>query len=391
LRVCVERADVAGRAERERRSIEDAAHAARYEFFERVRVEADADVVAVGHTRDDQAETFLLRLLRGAGPHGLAGMYPRSGHVVRPLLGCRRGDLKAYLGERSIGFVEDESNLDASITRNRVRAELLPLLEARFNPGIVEVLADEAALARETWQWMERAADELRDRAALADGFDVAVLRSVPPALARALLWRAMSAAGGGRSMAFAHVQAALDLVMADRDGAVDVPGHRVQRIGSHLVLRSSAARAAGQPVADGANLFRYSLSIPGEVRVVQAGCVVSAEALETAEMTARGTLPSAKVRDRRTVIVRRDMVGGQLAVRNRRPGDRFRPIGLGGKKKLQDFFVDRKVARARRDDVPLVVDQADRIVWVAGFGIDETFQVTDAAQGVLLLKLRPV
>ena len=191
--------------------------------------------------------------------------------------------------------------------------------------------------------------------------------------------------------MAFVHVQAALDLVMADRDGAVDVPGHRVQRIGSRVVLRSSAARGSGRIDADKSNLFRYSLSIPGAVQVAQAGCVVSAESLAPDEMTALGPLLSAKMRDRQTAIVRRDLLGGPLAVRNRRPGDRFRPLGLGGKKKLQDFFVDRKVARGQRDDVPLVVDEADRIVWVAGFGIDEAFQVTDPAQGVLLLKLRPV
>jgi tRNA(Ile)-lysidine synthase len=87
--------------------------------------------------------------------------------------------------------------------------------------------------------------------------------------------------------------------------------------------------------------------------------------------------------------LVRREVCRGSLAVRNRRPGDRFRPVGLGGQKKLQDYFVDRKVARARRDAVPLVVDETDRIVWVAGYGIDEAFRVTDPAQEVIILKLR--
>ena len=103
-----------------------------------------ADVVALGHTRDDQAETFLLRLLRGAGPRGLGGMHPRNGAVVRPLLDCRRDELRSCSRERELPFVDDETNADVSIPRNRVRAELLPLLEARFNPAIVDVLADEA-------------------------------------------------------------------------------------------------------------------------------------------------------------------------------------------------------------------------------------------------------
>src|SRR5439155_3961093 len=121
----------AARARRERRSLEDAARVARYAGLERARLELHGDLVALGHTRDDQAETFLLRLVRGAGPRGLAGMYPRHGAFVRPLLDCRRGELRAYLAERGIGYVEDETNADVRIPRNRVRAELLPLLADR--------------------------------------------------------------------------------------------------------------------------------------------------------------------------------------------------------------------------------------------------------------------
>ena len=130
----VEREDVAARARRDRRSIEDAARTARHAFFDRARHHFSADRVALGHTRDDQAETVLLRLIRGAGPRGLAAMYPRKGHIIRPLLGVKRDALRAWLGERHVPFVEDETNADVSIPRNRVRAELLPLLTARFNP-----------------------------------------------------------------------------------------------------------------------------------------------------------------------------------------------------------------------------------------------------------------
>src|SRR5438128_6992360 len=155
------REDVAARARRERRSVEDAARTSRHEFFERARAELDAQVVALGHTRDDQAETFLLRLLRGAGPRGLAAMHPRNGAIVRPLLECRRAELREYLAARHASFVDDESNADVSIPRNRVRLELLPMLERRFNPAIVDVLADEAELAREMWLWMEESVASL--------------------------------------------------------------------------------------------------------------------------------------------------------------------------------------------------------------------------------------
>ena len=159
-----DREDVAARARRDKRSIEDAARSARYAFFERARLHFGADVVALGHTRDDQAETFLLRLLRGAGAKGLAAMHPRRGAFIRPLLDCRRRDLVAYLESRRIPYAIDESNADPGIPRNRVRAELLPLLEHRFNPSIVDVLADEAEVAREEWLWMGESARQAAGR-----------------------------------------------------------------------------------------------------------------------------------------------------------------------------------------------------------------------------------
>ena len=404
LSILVEREDVRFRAARERRSLEDAAHAARYAFFERARTHFGADVVAVGHTRDDQAETFLLRMLRGAGPRGLAAMHPRRGAVIRPLLECRRADLRAYLDERRIPHVEDETNSDVSVPRNRVRAELLPLLETRFNPAIIDVLADQAELARGEWSWMEsqiaangleatRDADEPGALSLL-----VPELERAPLALARLAVWTAMTAAAGGRPVSFRHVEDALQLIQSTGAGgprnrradrvsdtsegskkSIDAPGHSLERVGSRLVLRVGTAGASV------AAPFRYQLPVPGEVELPEAGYVVSAEpvpgggGVEALRATA-GNRASAVVR-----------MPGPLAVRNRRPGDRFRPLGLDGEKKLQDFFVDRKVARRLRDGVPLVVDDSDRIVWVAGHGIDEAFRVTDASQAVVILKLRPV
>jgi tRNA(Ile)-lysidine synthase len=388
--IVIDREDVAARARAERRSLEHAARTARHAFFERARVELDADLVALGHTRDDQAETFLLRLLRGAGSRGLAAMHPRHGAIVRPLLDCRRGDLRAYLGERGAAYVEDESNSDVAIPRNRVRAELVPLLERRFNPAIVDALADQAELARDEWRWMEEAAHHIAiaARRASVSGsaieLDGEALLASPLALRRLVVWRAMTDAAGGRPIAFSHVQAVLGLLEAQGPSGIDAPGHRVDLVGSRLVLTGRVAGAVGRPAATRANFFRYPLSIPGEVCLAEAGWVVTAEHGQ-AEVASPGG------RDPAIAIVRSDVCRGGLAVRSRRPGDRFHPVGLGGRKKLQDFFVDRKVARATRDTVPIVVDDTDRIVWVAGYAIDEQFRVTEPTQTVLILRLKQV
>jgi tRNA(Ile)-lysidine synthase len=386
-----DRADIAARAKAERQSLEAAGRRARYELFERARRHFGADLVALGHTRDDQAETFLLRLLRGAGPRGLAAMHPRRGTIVRPLLTCRRSELREFLSAIPIAFMHDESNDDPGIPRNRVRAELIPLLEARFNPAIVEVLADEADVARETWRWLHELTIEWAANHVRAEGaerrIELADLAALPLARRRAVMWHLLSEVGGSRPVGFRHVSEALRVADPGGPSALNVPGARVERIGDHVVLRRRSAEARGP--RSPANLFRYPLSIPGEVCLPGDGGILSVDAVTSAESAPDATAACAMTGNGDAALVRSDRVGGRLAVRNRRPGDRFRPAGLLGHKKLQDFFVDRKIARADRDLLPLVVDENDRIVWVAGHRIDETFRVTDGAQPVLLLRLR--
>ena len=244
------------------------------------------------------------------------------------------------------------------------------------------MLADEAELSRDVWQWMEVQGNVPRaTRGPLEWTFDVDQLNAAPIAARRFALWRAMSEAAHDRTVSFDHVEAAIRLAESDGPAAFDGPGQRVERNGRSLVLRGRPPGTTGRTVHDRSSRFQYPLVIPGEVTVPQAGCVVSAERWPAATSAgAAGNL---------TAVVRSDLSAGPWLVRNRRPGDWFRPVGLGGRKKLQDFFVDRKVAQDRRDLVPLVVDETGRIVWVAGYGIDEAFQVTDASQAVILLRLK--
>jgi tRNA(Ile)-lysidine synthase len=312
-------------------------------------------------------------------------MHPRNGVIVRPLLECRRAQLRAWLNARAATnpearYLDDETNDDVSIPRNRVRHELLPLLAERFNPAVVDVLAREAALLRDVWAWMDEAsASVLADPAAL----DVATLRALPAALQRLVVWRALDSCAPGRERSFDHVSSVIRLIHGTDvpDGrSVDLPGVRVQRLGSNVVLVSRDDRAP-----DGsANQFSFVLSIPGRVLIPGTGSVVSAEPFADREKPDHGAMAG----NGAVAQIRQDELHGSLVVRNRRPGDRFRPVGLCGSKKIQDLFVDRKVPRSARDEVPIVVDGSGRIVWVAGFGIDERFRVTDPSQAVLVLRL---
>jgi tRNA(Ile)-lysidine synthase len=382
----VETADVGARAVREGVSVEEAAHHARAEFYVRAADNAGASAVAVAHTKDDQAETFLLRLLRGAGPRGLGGMHPRSGLVVRPLLETARSDIRAFVAGHGVEFREDASNADTAIPRNRVRHELIPLLESTFSAGITDVLARESVIAREDAEYLDHAAATAAARLLVRSSVGVELpikdVLALPPAIGRRVVRLAQQAASEGRFVGFDAVEALLRFAVSKSSGALDLPGHRVNRRGGRLVLTKSTGRGARTaPVA-----FSYELRVPGTVRVSEAHCLVSAEigrmpegrrAADRWQLSARGD----------EAVVDAGRLRGPLVIRNRRAGDRLQPLGLGGHKKLHDVFVDAKVERTERDRIPLVVDSAGQIVWVAGHSLAEPFRVTDGTTAVVILR----
>jgi tRNA(Ile)-lysidine synthase len=397
------RGDVRERARLEGRSVEDAARASRYEFLEGAADRAGAEAIAVAHSLDDQAETFLLRLLRGAGPRGLAGILPRAGRVVRPLLDVRRAELREYLAARQLAFREDETNADVAIPRNRVRHELIPYLEAWFSPGITDVLAREAAIAREDEDLLQIQAIDLASLIVLrkeADQntspattrIDAARLTTLHPAMAARVARIALEQASN-RYIGFDQIARLLAFARDARPGAaLSLPGVRAMRDARGIVLGAARSRPPSPPES---NSFRFPLSIPGEVRLDTQGWVISAGSTEAACVSGPAHAgpqgaPQPSPDQGGSVPVRSGSLKLPLAVRFRRPGDRLRPGGMGGKrKKLQDLFVDRKIPREFRDSVPLVVDDDDRIVWVVGEGVAEDFRVTAPSQGVIFLKAR--
>jgi tRNA(Ile)-lysidine synthase len=386
----VERVDVRQLARETAVSLEHAAHDARHAFFGRAAARLRADVVAVAHTRDDQAETFLLRLLRGAGPRGLGGMHPQSGIVVRPFIEASRGDVRNFLREGQVKHREDASNAHLDIPRNRIRHELIPFLESRFSPGIIEVLDRDAAIARDDAQYLDAAAANAAARivSRKPDRVEIAIglLLAEPPALAGRVVRDAQQLASGGKFVGFDAVEAVLALAVSKSTGPLDLPGHRVNRLDDILVLTRRPGRAVPSVTDSG---FSYGLLVPGTVRVPEAACAISAEALTMAPEQSAGTRWRLVGRGDEVVVEGSRLIG-PLVVRSRRPGDSFRPLGFHGHKKLQDFFVDAKIRRETRDRIPLVVDAEGRIVWVAGLSVAEDFRVTDRTRAVVILKRVP-
>jgi tRNA(Ile)-lysidine synthase len=240
LPLTVESVDVRSYAASQRLSIEDAARRLRYESLHRVAMETRADRVAVGHTRDDQAETFLLKLIRGAGMTGLGGIYPQRGEVIRPLLEVSREELRQYLKTVGETWVEDDTNADLKNPRNRIRHRVVPELNQAAGADTSTAIARAAGLAREDSQWLDELATgrfaSLAKEGPHGLDIDAAALDEEPPPVQRRILLRGLRIVADGREIGLDHVEAALG-VAAGLSGGADVPGARVELRRGKLVL----------------------------------------------------------------------------------------------------------------------------------------------------------
>lgn len=371
--------DVARRARSKGESVEQAARALRYQYLSKQARAAGATVVATGHTLDDQAETVLLHMIRGSGLDGLAGMRPRSAwplgrgpKVGRPLLDLRRAETRRYCREAGIEPREDATNELLLATRNRVRHEVLPVLR-RLNPRVEEALARLADVASEDAAALDaQAAEALRASSRRRKGgvsLNVEALRGLPPAIRSRVLRLALSRVlGSGLDIGAVHIEALTKLVESG-------PGQASLAHGVVAIRDSrTLALVPGRPSVAAA-VSETRLAVPG---VTEAG----GWRFEVEVMESLGMMRGLR---RLEVYLDADAVKGGLWVRSRRIGDRMRPVGLGGTKKLQDIMVDAKVPRGQRDGVPVVA--ADwGIAWVAGICVDER---ATAGAGGRVVRLR--
>lgn len=371
--------DVPARARASRCSVELAGRHARLDFFRHSLGCLRGDVVALAHTRGDQAETVLIRLVRGSGPRGLGGMAPRVDQRVRPLLDVGRNELRAWLRDREEAWREDVTNDDVSVARNRIRHDVLPRL-ASLNARVELALARAARIHAADAQLLDQLAAVEADRLVVRDGprvrLDLADLAGLPEALGRRVVLRALETLDSSRAYGFEESDAVLDT--ASGAAARDLGPVRVERIGGSVVLTSKGVRAPRQPSGPPVAL---PLDVPGTAHHPQGHWVVEAAGPMPREQAGH---PSAS-----RAVLDAEAVGRRLTVRGWRPGDRVEPLGLGGRKKVQDLFVDRKVPRDERGLVPIVTDGAGRIAWVAGHVVGEAFRVTPGSAAVVVLTLR--
>ena len=368
------------------RSLQEAAREVRYAALLRLCESLGANKVALGHTRDDQAETVVMWLLRGAGMTGLSGMPCLRPPFIRPLLTVGRMDVLSYLSEQGLEFREDSSNAKPIYLRNRVRHDVLPLLK-QFNPAILDVLTRQADILREE----DRCLDSMAAKEFARVGREVhnnewvldrTGLLALPLAVQRRVVRKAIQRTSGvNRGPSFGAVSLLFDRVVHGCSGSrATIRQVNVSREYGKILFQSPGIdpRATG----GGASLSA-ALPVPSTVSWPLTGQRLQADLVHSSQSD-QMCPPLSPMQ----AMLDADRLTLELQVRGWRPGDRFHPFGLDGhQKKLQDLFADLKVPRSARARIPLVI-APEGIVWVAGYRTDHRFRVTASTRRLLRLTL---
>lgn len=361
-------------------SLEEAARLIRYQYLRSKAADWGGAQIATGHHRDDQVETVLLNFLRGAGSGGLRGMQPLNRDIVRPLLAVSRQEIEEYCERHKLMPRYDSSNFSTDYRRNLIRLELLPTLEKNYNPAIREALWRQSLLAGDEHEYIRAEAAKLwgsvascRDNGVVIDS---KVLAAIPIALQRELIRQGIEKKRGDLTgISFVHVEKLLTMAISGTVGSIlTLPKEIVARkTYTSLVLEDGDAGKAR--AARGTAFTPLELTIPG--RTVIGGYIISSDVVTTLSLNKGSNFAAFDL----------EKLSLPIVVRSRLPGDRFRPLGLNGRKKLKEFFIDLKVPEALRDQVPIIVDQQE-ILWVASYRQSEHGKVTGETKKILQLSI---
>lgn len=393
----IRRADVAADAKAHGLGIEEAGRQRRYQFFNDLRRVAGYDLIALGHHSDDNAEQVLLNLLRGSGPHGLAGIAPRRNDgIVRPLIRLRRTDLTAYLDARGVPYLNDPSNSDLHHPRNRIRHELLPHLAEAYNPRVVPALNRLADILREEQDWMAGLIGPLLESCIVSRrlnsiSLNISSLEQCHPAAQRRIIRSAIDQVKGDlRQFGQTHFLAIIELMHPSSNrGRIDLPGRiRATCRGSVLTLEQHHRPLRETPddpgVSQGPSPFHFnvpSLPVPGGEPVrVPLPALGHQIVLSIPRPDQK---PQWHKAGQAIAFFDMDALSFPMTVRNWRPGDRFTPLGMKERLRIDRFLANQQVSIPERLLVP-VLEAGGKIIWVVGHRMDDAVKIRPSTRQVL-------
>jgi tRNA(Ile)-lysidine synthase len=370
------------------RSLEEIAREARYKFLDEIANSFGADRIATGHHRDDQAETVLINLIRGSGSEGLKGILPvRDGRIIRPMIEVTRHEIIEFLGREELTYMIDSSNLIPVFFRNRIRNDLIPTLIANYNPRIVQGLCQTAEIMRRDDDYLQQVVRQILLKWGVVTDTEEAVLpltafRGLHEALQGRIIKVLMKGCSTAKTgLGYRHIEAVLDLVHSPRRFALlDLPcrisiekAENTIRIRKGGVWKGRGGEREGEFPLHG---FEFVTQVPGTVLMAESGMTVRLEFVEKPSLTEMRNRPQ-------TAFMDYDCIDPPLILRSMKPGDRMAFMGMGGVKKLKKYFIDRKIPRALRSRIPLLVDSKS-VIWIAGERISERVRVTRQTKRVL-------
>ena len=364
-------------------SEEEAGREARYKFFAKALKDTCSDYIAVAHNRDDQAETVMLNILRGAGMDGLCGMSMKQGKIIRPLLNISRSKILKYLEDNKIDYRTDSSNMSSEYTRNRLRNELFPEIKKLFEVNPVNQFYRLSTLIREDNNFINQESKRAYDAVILSESVDLELsavgLRSLPNAIAKRIIRLAWERINNSRkNLEAVHVDQIITLCQNNHTGKKVKLKNEIEVILSYdRLIFKKAGKKYDKP-------YSYFINMEGFTKVNELNDILEAKVLKGNVLSQIGDFEQTNERSL-VQFFNLDKLSEETVVRSRLEGDRIRPYRSKGEKKLKDFFIDRKIPRDKRDITPLVA-QGNKIIWVVGMRTSEDYRARKNTNNVLML-----
>lgn len=394
LETIIESCDVKKEQKTFKTSFQETARILRYRFFESALRKTGGNKVALGHTADDQVETVLMNFLRGSGLKGLAGIPPVRGCFIRPLIECYRAELTDFLNDQGLKFRSDSSNANKNYLRNRVRLDLIPLLENEYNANIKSNLLETSKIFRDDEDSLAAVLEEKFKECKVAGekgkeaALDLNQLRQENAGLRKRLIRKAIQWVKGDlRSVSSRHVQRTIELISASSTTAgkeIHLPGPaRAFCDHEQLIFRKIPNRRSIIKSADD-EVITTELEIPGVTPIPEVSLKFVAKLILQNNQRYKSAFPNQAFLDF-------GKTGDHIRSRFVKPGDRFMPLGMTRLKKLKCFLIDEKVPRERRKRIPILTTRDDDIIWVYGKRISQTYRVTGKTKTILFIEGVPL
>lgn len=367
-----ERIKVEKYAEENGLSSEEAGRVLRYRLFDRVAEETNSSKIALAHNLNDQAETVMMRMLRGSGLTGLGGIKPvRDGKYIRPLIYCSRKEIERYCSAYDLRPVIDSTNKESIYARNRIRLELLPYIEKNYSRNFSVNLSKTAELFREEDEYMNAEAEKILGEhfSREDESIECSTIKELHTAMRRRVIRLIVGYVKGDLiGIEYRHIEDCIELALKNETGKkINLPGDLICKVEyGRLSITKSVKETAH---------FEHRLSLGCSIRLEESGVKVYTELVDSDGFSGKDTA-AVKYFDH-------EKLPENVCVRNRRPGDYIYPKGMSGKKKVKDILIDKKIPREKRDNIP-VIAAGSEVLWIKGVHDTGNFKPDDGTRKIL-------